>query len=141
MLSVQSDALLTKFSGLPVYTRVTRTKIVYHNSVCSFCVGMNCDGRVEQPLCSSLSMPVSNRGSSVAKDATVLAVYEDWPGGAGNALGTLYAFQKATALAKSKGYDLAGKLISGEVRRPVDTLTCPFFFCSPFPRRATYVSE
>lgn len=68
----------------------------------------------------------------MAKDATVLAVYEDWPGGAGNALGTLYAFQKATALAKSKGYDLAGKLISGEVRRPVDVLTCPSFLCSLF---------
>lgn len=52
----------------------------------------------------------------MAKDATVLAVYEDWAGGAGNALGTLYAYQKATALAKSKGYDLAGKMAAGEVR-------------------------
>ncbi|CAN0379704.1 unnamed protein product, partial [Laminaria digitata] len=55
------------------------------------------------------------RGSSVAKDATVLAVYEDWPGGAGNALGTLYAYQKAAALAESKGFDLAGKLKAGEI--------------------------
>lgn len=52
----------------------------------------------------------------MAKDATVLAVYEDWAGGAGNALGTLYAYQKATVLAKSKGYDLAGKMKAGEVR-------------------------
>ena len=52
----------------------------------------------------------------MAKDATVLAVYEDWAGGAGNALGTLYAYQKATALAESKGYDLAGKMRAGEVR-------------------------
>lgn len=51
----------------------------------------------------------------MAKDATVLAVYEDWAGGAGNALGTLYAYQKATALAESKGYDLAGKMGAGEV--------------------------
>ncbi|CAM9537404.1 unnamed protein product [Ectocarpus sp. 4 AP-2014] len=55
------------------------------------------------------------KGSSVAKDATVLAVYEDWAGGAGNALGTLYAYQKATALAESKGYDLAGKMKAGEI--------------------------
>lgn len=52
----------------------------------------------------------------MAKDATVLAVYEDWAGGAGNALGTLYAYQKATALAESKGFDLAGKMKAGEVR-------------------------
>lgn len=51
----------------------------------------------------------------MAKDATVLAVYEDWAGGAGNALGTLYAYQKATALAESKGYDLAGKMRTGKV--------------------------
>ena len=31
----------------------------------------------------------------------VLAVSEDWPGGAGNGLGTLYAFQKACQLAQS----------------------------------------
>eukprot|EP00904_Undaria_pinnatifida_P006054 jgi/Undpi1/2579/HiC_scaffold_13.g05958.m1 len=55
------------------------------------------------------------KGSSVAKDATVLAVYEDWPGGAGNALGTLYAYQKAAALAESKGFDLTGKLKAGEI--------------------------
>ncbi|CAM9727646.1 unnamed protein product, partial [Sphacelaria rigidula] len=56
------------------------------------------------------------RGSSVAAHATVLAVYEDWPGGAGNALGTLYAYQKATALAATKGMDLPAKLATGEVR-------------------------
>lgn len=53
----------------------------------------------------------------MAKDATVLAVYEDWEGGAGNALGTLYAYKKAAALAEFKGYDLSGKLKAGEVRR------------------------
>ena len=42
----------------------------------------------------------------------VLAVSEDWgAGGAGNGLGTLYAFQKATKLAKEKyGVDLAAAL-------------------------------
>lgn len=57
-----------------------------------------------------------SRGSCVAKDAVVLAVYEDWAGGAGNALGTLYAYQKASALATTKGLDLPGKLAAGEVR-------------------------
>lgn len=56
------------------------------------------------------------RGSCVSKNATVLAVYEDWAGGAGNALGTLYAFKKASTLAETKGFDLPGKMAAGEVR-------------------------
>ena len=47
----------------------------------------------------------------------VLAVSEDWnsSGGAGNGLGTLYAFQKAAALAQTKydGYDLRAALAGG----------------------------
>lgn len=66
--------------------------------------------------CSFLSDQTYIRGSSVAEDATVLAVYEDWPGGAGNALGTLYAYQKAVALAATKGLDLPAKLAAGEVQ-------------------------
>ena len=31
------------------------------------------------------------------QSTTIVAVHEDWPGGAGNGLGTLYAFQKAVA--------------------------------------------
>jgi hypothetical protein len=47
----------------------------------------------------------------------VLAVSEDWgAGGAGNGLGTLYAFQKATKLAKEKyNVDLAHLLAQGEI--------------------------
>lgn len=47
----------------------------------------------------------------------VLAVSEDWAaGGAGNGLGTLYAYVKACQLAQSKfGVDLAGLLKAGEV--------------------------
>mmetsp|Transcript_19706 Transcript_19706/g.41322 ORF Transcript_19706/g.41322 Transcript_19706/m.41322 type:complete len:569 (-) Transcript_19706:66-1772(-) len=48
----------------------------------------------------------------------VLAVSEDWssPSGAGNGLGTLYAFQKACRVAKEKyGVDLAGELNEGNV--------------------------
>jgi hypothetical protein len=47
----------------------------------------------------------------------VLAVSEDWGGaGAGNGLGTLYAFQKAHALAMEKyGVDLTASLEQGKV--------------------------
>jgi hypothetical protein len=45
---------------------------------------------------------------------TVLAVHEDWDGGAGNGLGTLYAFQKACAKAAESGHgDLLEKLKGG----------------------------
>jgi hypothetical protein len=37
----------------------------------------------------------AGRGVVVPSQAVVVAVDEDWPGGAGNALGTLYAFHKA----------------------------------------------
>ena len=36
---------------------------------------------------------------------TVLAVHEDWNGGAGNGLGTLYAFQKACTKAAESGHE------------------------------------
>lgn len=46
----------------------------------------------------------------------VLAVSEDWDGGAGNGLGTLYAFQKAASKAKVKhGVDLQSLLRSDTV--------------------------
>lgn len=47
----------------------------------------------------------------------VLAVSEDWgAGGAGNGLGTLYAFQKATKLAKEKyNVDIAELLKEGKI--------------------------
>ena len=60
------------------------------------------------------------RGGStiVPKGATVLCVHEDWNGGAGNGLGTLYAWRKACALAKAKGRgDLAAGLRGPAPRR------------------------
>jgi len=48
----------------------------------------------------------------------VLAVSEDWgsSSGAGNGLGTLYAFQKACTVAKDKyGVDLAQELMDGKI--------------------------
>ena len=48
----------------------------------------------------------------IPKTSVVCAVHEDWDGGAGNALGTLYAFQKA--MKKYKG-DLMGEMRSGKI--------------------------
>mmetsp|Transcript_64965 Transcript_64965/g.128427 ORF Transcript_64965/g.128427 Transcript_64965/m.128427 type:complete len:565 (-) Transcript_64965:479-2173(-) len=45
--------------------------------------------------------------------AAVLCVHEDWNGGAGNGLGTLYAFQKACAKAKTMGLDISAAMESG----------------------------
>ena len=56
------------------------------------------------------------KGSVIAENTIVLAVHEDWPGGAGNALGTLYAYQNASKLAKAEfGLDIDEKLRSGEI--------------------------
>ena len=56
----------------------------------------------------------STRGQACKKGALVLAVDEDWAGdGAGNGLGTVYAFQKACAAAKEKGADLEKMLAEG----------------------------
>lgn len=56
------------------------------------------------------------RGSVIAQDTVVLTVFEDWPGGAGNGLGTLYAFQNAAKLAQEKhGMDLSEQLRSGKI--------------------------
>lgn len=57
-------------------------------------------------------------GDGVCKDSRmVLACAEDWgAGGAGNGLGTLYAYQKACKLAQAKyGVDLAVMLAKKEV--------------------------
>ena len=55
------------------------------------------------------------RGSLLPSSALVLAVSEDWEGGAGNALGTLFAFQNAAALAKSRnGVDLEAMVREGK---------------------------
>lgn len=56
------------------------------------------------------------KGSVLPANALVLAVEEDWPGGAGNALGTLYAYKNACTMAKEKfSYDVEIKLKRGEI--------------------------
>lgn len=42
------------------------------------------------------------RGQIIKEAALILIVFEDWAEGAGNALGTFYAFEKANAYAKEK---------------------------------------
>ena len=54
------------------------------------------------------------RGVVVPEEATILCVHEDWEGGAGNALGTLYAYQKACAKASAMGADVPAMLQAGK---------------------------
>ena len=53
------------------------------------------------------------RGQVMPRGTIVIAVHEDWAGGAGNGLGTLYAYQKAVAKAKAAGQDLNALLAGG----------------------------
>jgi hypothetical protein len=57
----------------------------------------------------------ATRGEIAPKDCIICAVFEDWEaGGAGNGLGTLYAFQKAQAKAKAEfGIDLEKGMLDG----------------------------
>jgi len=56
----------------------------------------------------------AGRGQVCRPDALVLAIHEDWPGGAGNGLGTLYAVREAARLARDRhAVDLAARLAEG----------------------------
>ncbi|CAE8618345.1 unnamed protein product, partial [Polarella glacialis] len=57
----------------------------------------------------------AGRGTVIPMSSVVIAVDEDWDGGAGNFLGTLYAWQKACAEHKARtGEDLAELLRAGK---------------------------
>ena len=57
---------------------------------------------------------LATSGNQIVRDSTkIIVVHEDWPGGAGNGLGTLYAFQKACDKAASQGMDLVSLLDQG----------------------------
>mmetsp|Transcript_28372 Transcript_28372/g.47615 ORF Transcript_28372/g.47615 Transcript_28372/m.47615 type:complete len:541 (-) Transcript_28372:459-2081(-) len=57
---------------------------------------------------------VDTAGQAARKGALIFAVHEDWaPDGAGNGLGTLYAYTKARAKAKAEGVDLDAKMKEG----------------------------
>lgn len=59
---------------------------------------------------------MATRGSISPKNAKVIAVYEDWDGGAGNGLGTLYAYTKAVDAAKELyGIDVPALLSKGSI--------------------------
>lgn len=53
------------------------------------------------------------RGRVIPSSSTAVAVDEDWEGGAGNFLGTLYAWQKACQALSAQGRDLAAELEAG----------------------------
>ena len=56
----------------------------------------------------------ATRGQAAKKDAVIVAVHEDWAAdGAGNGLGTLYAYTKARAKASASGSDLDAILAGG----------------------------
>jgi len=56
------------------------------------------------------------RGQIISPECIILVVDEDWEDGAGNALGTFYAYQKAKNLAKSRhGIDIHDKLGRHEI--------------------------
>jgi hypothetical protein len=55
-----------------------------------------------------------SRGDVTRRDAVIIVMCEDWPGGAGNGLGTLYALQEAANRARLRhGVDLLERLRSG----------------------------
>jgi len=56
----------------------------------------------------------AGKGTVAFKDSAIFAVHEDWEGGAGNGLGTLYAFKKACDKAKEAGKDLEKMLADGK---------------------------
>ena len=56
----------------------------------------------------------ATRGQAAKAGAVIVAVHEDWAAdGAGNGLGTLYAYTKAKAKAALQGADLDAVLASG----------------------------
>ncbi|CAI5725434.1 unnamed protein product [Hyaloperonospora brassicae] len=59
---------------------------------------------------------LATRGSISPPDAKVIAVFEDWTGGAGNGLGTLYAYTKAVAAGRELyGIDIPALLAAGRI--------------------------
>jgi len=75
--------------------------------VCVCCSNLSAENfwqkRLEQTI-----LEVTNNESAI------LCVHEDWNGGAGNGLGTLYAYQKACNKGKEKGLDVPAMLKAGK---------------------------
>jgi hypothetical protein len=60
----------------------------------------------------------SGKGVLLPATSSVVAVHEDWPGGAGNGLGTFYAYLKACAAAKER-FDMVRQSLHTTLRQPV----------------------
>eukprot|EP00606_Chrysophyceae_sp_TOSAG23-5_P000163 GSChrysophyteH2.ASY1.ANO1.1020.1 assembled CDS len=89
--------------------------IALMNSLESFDVVIVCCGKPAEAKYWQARLS-KGRGSVIKESTTVLAVHEDWPGGAGNALGTMYAYQNAAKLAAAEfSLDLDAKLGAGEI--------------------------
>ena len=73
-----------------------------------------CTSNVAQEHCWQKRLE-STRGQAAKEDAIIIVVHEDWSsGGAGNGLGTLYAYTKARIKATCMGHDLDSMLVTGK---------------------------
>eukprot|EP00605_Chrysophyceae_sp_TOSAG23-4_P001482 GSChrysophyteH1.ASY1.ANO1.1619.1 assembled CDS len=100
---------------MSAYSDMISKNITLMNSLESFDVVIICCGNSAGAKYWQ-SRLTKGKGSVIAENTIVLAVHEDWPGGAGNALGTLYAYQNASKLAKAEfGLEMDEKLRSGEI--------------------------
>jgi hypothetical protein len=94
---------------------VMRSNIGLMNSKDSFGVVIVCTSTEDQASYWNKRLQLG-KGSVIPASTIVVAVCEDWPGGAGNALGTLYAYQKASiAVRKRFDVDLDASLMSKEL--------------------------
>ncbi|MDB3902351.1 hypothetical protein N9362_00175 [bacterium] len=93
-----------------------RTNIEAMNMALGFDVVVVCTSTAHQAAYWQQRL-TATRGKVAPADAVVIAVDEDWnKGGAGNGLGTLYAFKKAAAIAKEQhGRDIGAELASGAI--------------------------
>jgi len=92
-----------------------KSNIELMNSLESFDVVIVCCGQVDEARYWQQRL-TKGKGSVVAATTTVIAVFEDWPGGAGNALGTMYAFKNACDIARDEfSLDLQALLHAGNI--------------------------
>ncbi|CAM9751999.1 unnamed protein product [Chrysoparadoxa australica] len=90
-----------------------RENVLAMSKLGSFDVIIVCTGDAQQATYWKARLE-SVQGSVIPSGTKVLAVYEDWSGGAGNALGTLYAWQKAQVQAGDY-YNLEAELAAGRI--------------------------
>ena len=100
--------MTTKYST-PIYEQMRKNIEIMNNSSGFDIIIVCCS--TEQQADYWQKRLENGKGSILQKSTIVLGVHEDWPGGAGNALGTLYAFQNASKIASTKyGLDISSQL-------------------------------